>query len=428
MINYIFNFIPGTPYVNAIQLDSASQLRVEQVDNSTTEVMIFNFPFLLDMYNRYDELHLKIGNPEATSLLQIGWNKSLNAIWATFKRSNYAIIESPIEKSFSDTQAINNENIYGGTIGAAVKIIEVPPAETLAEWAARIEPRITNLARCYADGIPGQHARFDVLEDRVSSADEVGQLNIGFIRWQFEKHANGETGEDNGVYTTKEEVEDFLNQIENRFPDKDEVTKFYYRHPRTKWAAASTRGQIFIPNEDHDHGDKIHDTFNAHLTGNPPRTTTRGKPTPEIQQATEKSERDIRAIKTSFTNAALSAQDELIIAREITTEAQVVPEYNADLASLVVSTDVGALTLQAPFNSGDPDGFAADRTAYSVLVPTGKNVIAVVATPEHPSATVVGTGDITITDRSVVTTHEVIVTSEDTRNTKTYTITIIAAE
>ena len=182
----------------------------------------------------------------------------------------------------------------------ATHTVLFPPPETDAEWVARIEPRITNLSRCYADGIPGQHSRFDALEQRVSSADEVGQLNIGFVRWQFEKHANGETGKDNGVYTTKAEVEGFIQQLEDRFPDKDEVTKFYYRHPRTKWAAASTRGQIFIPNEDHDHGDKIHDTFNAHLTGNPPRTTTRGKPTPEIQQATEKSERDIRAIKTAL--------------------------------------------------------------------------------------------------------------------------------
>ena len=95
---------------------------------------------------------------------------------------------------------------------------------------------------------------------------------------------------------------------------------------------------------------------------------------------------------------------------------------------MVVSIDTGALTLSAPFNSGDPDGFDPDRTAYNVLLPVGKDTVGIVGTAAHSGATVVGNGDVTITDRSVVTEKEVVVTSEDGLVTKTYTISIVAAQ
>ena len=77
-----------------------------------------------------------------------------------------------------------------------------PPEETTAQWAARIEPRITLLSRCFADGLPAQYARLATLTQKIhssgigethrhgnryDSAANVGQHAIGFLRWQFEK-------------------------------------------------------------------------------------------------------------------------------------------------------------------------------------------------------------------------------------------------
>ena len=126
--------------------------------------------------------------------------------------------------------------------------------------------------------------------------------------------------QDNGVYTTRAEVEQFIKQLEDRFPNKDEVTENSITGTHARSGQPYQHVDRFLsPMKNTIMVIKFMIHFNAHLTGNPPRSTTRGKPTPEIQEATEKSERDIRAIKTViYERCTLCKQDELVTAIEVT--------------------------------------------------------------------------------------------------------------
>lgn len=313
----------------------------------------------------------------------------------------------------------------------------VPPEETDAEWAERIEARITLMSRCFADGLPAQYARLSTLTQKIhssgigeehrhgkryDSAANVGQHAIGFLRWQFEKIRDGDTED---LFKTKAELEADLDTLEDIIGNEEWVKDFYLKHNSARWSARSTRGIIHLPNADFDFGEKIHDTFRP--VGND-RSFTRSGPSEEVEEAARKSEAELALICEKFGDSLHSRNSELVTWREFTLEPIMLPTHNADLASLVVSIDTGALELIAPFNSGDPNGFDPSRTTYSVLVPSDKNTVGIVASPEHPGATVTGTGDVTITDRTQPIIKNVVVTSEDTLVTKTYEITIIPQE
>ena len=225
----------------------------------------------------------------------------------------------------------------------ATRFIYFPPPDTDEQWLEQVEPRITNLARCYVDGIPGQHSRIDGLDNRVGTADEAGQLSIGYLRWQFEKHRDGITGTDNQVYTTKEELEDLIEKMEERFPSKDAVNKFYYRHPSQKWGSSSTRGQIYIAGDDHDFGEKIHDTFHAYVSSGIPRQTRNVGPTDEVRKAQENSDRDLAEIKQAFVRGTISDKDTIITKRTVEPQEYTPPERNSKLSDLRVVRQNGDL-------------------------------------------------------------------------------------
>ena len=312
-------------------------------------------------------------------------------------------------------------------------LIYLPPEETLAQWAERIEPRITLMSRCFADGLPSQYARLSSLTQKIhssgigeehrhgkryDSAANVGQHAIGFLRWQFEKLRDGVTED---VFKTKEELEADLATLEGIIGNEEWVKDFYLKHNSARWSARSTRGIIHLPNSDFDFGEKIHDTFRP-VNGD--RSFTRSGPSEEVEEAARKSEAELATICEKFGDSLHSRNSELVTERTVAPEAIVQPTHNANLGSLVVAVDTGSLELIAPFNSGHPNGFAPDRTEYSALVPAGKTTVGIVASPEHSGATVTGTGDVAISGTTPIIKN-IVVTSEDTYVTKTYEITLL---
>ena len=312
----------------------------------------------------------------------------------------------------------------------------LPSEETTAEWVARIEPRITLMSRCFADGLPSQYARLSSLTQKIhssgigeehrhgkryDSAANVGQHAIGFLRWQFEKLRDGVTED---VFKTKEELEADLATLEGIIGNEEWVKDFYLKHNSARWSARSTRGIIHLPNSDFDFGEKIHDTFRP-VNGD--RSFTRSGPSQEVEEAARKSEAELATICEKFGDALHSRNSELVTRRDVASEVTMAPTHNANLGSLVVAVDTGSLELIAPFNSGDPNGFAPERTEYSVLVPAGKTTIGIVASAEHSGATVTGTGDVAISGTDPIIKN-IVVTSEDTYVIKTYEITILPQE
>ena len=205
--------------------------------------------------------------------------------------------------------------------------IKIAQPETHAQWVARVEPRITVMSRCFADGLPSQYARLATLTqkihssgigenhrhgDRYDSAANVGQHAIGFLRWQFEKIRDNNTED---LFKTKAELEADLTTLEDIVGDEAWVKDFYLKHNSTRWSARSTRGIIHLPNENFDFGEKIHDTFRP--LGND-QSFTRSGPSEEVEEAARKSEAELATICEKFGDALHSQRSELVESRQVT--------------------------------------------------------------------------------------------------------------
>ena len=204
----------------------------------------------------------------------------------------------------------------------ATRTILFPPPETLSEWAERFEPRITFLARCWAEGIPmnftltaSENEMIDETSTygaRYKSTKDAGKNAIGFIRWQFDKLVAGTTSD-----LTRAELETNLELLEANATDLEWIKNFYVKHNHTRWSSLSKRGQIHIPTETFELGDVLHDTFAAQQTRRGESTTTvRAKP--EVEADMQAADAELLEIQNAYGTAVHSHATEMITHRTVT--------------------------------------------------------------------------------------------------------------